>query len=275
MRPIDALLELFWRVAACCGDKVLVNDEEVCQWPLAAVRAMKSQKLIKKARPASSAICPGCEQECLMPVYSLGGTKANEPFIVCDKRSDTNRVVVPAERLFQWQCSAEMVCGFIAAGLGLRRASSQTAGTGLWEIGIAYGDKRSQMLCLKANGELALVAGDTSTPLADLSEFRDGKFLLDSAMIRRMVDSATTADPRYTPSNAKREARKLDTQEMYESWQKKYRQLKRSKPGRSDSWYAFQISKMDIAYGRNAETIRKNMKKLKKLGGIFTPKPIS
>jgi hypothetical protein len=145
--------------------------------------------------------------------------------------------------------------------LGLRRTSSQTAGTSLWEIGIAAGDKRSQMICLKANGELVLVAGDKSEPLADLVEYHDGKFLLDSAMIRRMVDSATMADPRYTPSNARREARKLDTQEMYESWRKKYRQLKRSKPGNSDNWYAIQISKMDIACRRNAETIRKKMKK--------------
>jgi hypothetical protein len=261
MRLIDALLELLGRLGACYSDKVLVNAEELRQWPAAAVKAMKSQKLIMKARPASSAICPGCERECVMPVYSPPGTGAKASFIVCDKRSDTNRVMVPAERLIQWQCCAEMVCEFVAAGLGLRRTSSQTAGTGLWEIGLAAGDKRSQMICLKANGELVLVAGDTSATLADLIEYRDGKFLLDSAMIRRMVDSATTADPRYTPSDVKREARKLDTQEMYESWRKKYRQLKRSKPGNSDNWYAFRISKMEIARGRNAETIRKKMKK--------------
>jgi hypothetical protein len=39
-------------------------------------------------------------------------------------------------------------------------------------------------------------------------------------MIRQLVDSATTADNRYTPTNARREVRKLDTQAMYESWQK-------------------------------------------------------
>jgi len=261
MKPIDALLELLGRLGAYNVDKVLVNDEELRQWPVEAVKAMKSQKLIRKARPASSAICPGCEQECLMPVYSPEGTGANASFIVCDKLSDTNRVVMPSERLIQWQSSVDMVCEFVADGLELRRTSGQTAGTGLWEIGMAYGDKRSQMICLKTNGGLALAAGNTSAPLGDLIEYRDGKFLLNSAMIRWMVDSATTADQRYTPSNARREARKLDTQEMYASWQKKYRQLKSSRPGKSDNWYAFQISKMDIARGRNAETIRKRMKK--------------
>jgi hypothetical protein len=261
MRPTDALVELLGRVGACKGDKVLVNDEELRQWPAPAVKAMKSQKLIARARSASTAVCPGCERECVMPVHSPTGAGAQASFIICDKRSDINRVMVPAGRLIQWQCSAEMLSEFVAAGLGLRRAGSQTARSGLWEIGIAAGDKRSQMICLKANGELTLVAGDTSKPLADLIEYRDGKFLLDSTMIRRMVDSATTADPRYTPGNARREARKLETQEMYESWRKKYRQLKRSKPGKSDRWYAFQIFKMDIADGRDIETIRKKMTK--------------
>ena len=126
---------------------------------------------------------------------------------------------------------------------------------------MATGDKRSQMLCLKVEGGLLLAAGDKSAPLADLLEYRDGKFLLDGAMIRRLVDSATTADHRYTPSNVKREARKLVTQAMHESWRRKYRQLKRSKPGKSDRWYALQIAKMDIADGRDTETIRKKMTK--------------
>ena len=261
MRPIDALFELLGRVGACNGDKVLVNDEELCQWPAVAIKAMKSQKLIMRARPASSVICPGCEYECVMPVYSPTGTGAKSPFIVCDKRSDTNRVMVPAEQLIQWQCSAEMVCEFVAAGLGLRRGSSIVAGSGLWEIGVVDGDKRSQMLCLKVNGELVLVAGNSSAPLADLMEYRDGKFLLDGVRIRRMVDFATTSDPRYTPSDVKREARKLNTQTRHEAWRKAYRDWQKKRPSMSDVWYSQQIAKMDIAHGCKAETIRKNMKK--------------
>lgn len=261
MKPIDALLELMGRVGACMGDKVLVSDEELRQWPLPAVKAMKSQKLIAKARPASTAVCPGCERECVMPVHFPTGAGAQASFIICDKRSDINRVMVPAGRLIQWQCSAALVCEFVAADLELRRAGSQNARSGLWEIGMATGDKRSQMICLKVEGGLLLAAGDRSAPLADLLEYRDGKFLLDGAIIRRLVDSATTADPRYTPSYVKREARKLVTQELHESWRRKYRQLKRSKPGKSDRWYALQISKMDIADGRDIETIRKKMTK--------------
>jgi hypothetical protein len=79
-------------------------------------------------------------------------------------------------------------------------------------------------------------------------------------MIRLQVDAATTADSRYTPTNARREASKLDTQAMYASWRKAYRGLKRSHPKMSDVWYSRQIAKLDIAEGRNAGTIKKNMK---------------
>jgi hypothetical protein len=76
-----------------------------------------------------------------------------------------------------------------------------------------------------------------------------------------LVDSATTADNRYTPSNAKREARRLDTQAMHKRWQKTYRALKRKNREKSDVWCSLQIAKTDNPQGRSAETIRKHMKK--------------
>ncbi len=212
MKPVDALIELLDRVGANQGAAVLVNDDELRQWPSEAVKAMKSQRLVTRARPAASAICPGCEQQCVMPVHTLPAAAGSQAsFIVCDKRSDINRVPVSAGRLIQWQCNADLVCGFIATSLGLRRSDRQTANADLWEIGVATGNKRSQMLCLQANGELTLVVGGNKVPLAELIEFRDGQYSLDGAMIRQMVDAATTADNRYTPSQAKREARKLAT----------------------------------------------------------------
>ncbi|HCC55385.1 MAG TPA: hypothetical protein DEQ20_10770 [Desulfobulbaceae bacterium] len=262
MTPQAALIELLGRLGANQGVAVLVNDDELRQWPSAAVKAMKSQKLIAKARPAPSALCPGCESECVMPVHTQpASTGAPVSFIVCDKRSDINRVPVPIERLTQWQCSVDAVCGFVAASLGLRRSDKQTTRADLWEIGIATGDKRSQMLCLQGNGVLILVAGNSKIPLAELIEYQDGGYSLDGAMIRQMVDAATTADNRYTPSEVKREARKLDTQARHASWQKKYRELKREKPGKTNSWYANKIAKSDIAIGCVVGTILRNMKK--------------
>jgi hypothetical protein len=242
---------------------VLINDDELSHWPSAAVAAMKTQHLLAKARPATSAICPGCELDCVMPVHALPaeGNRPARAFIVCDKRSDINRVALPLARLTQWRCNIDAVCGFVAASLALRRSDKRAASADLWEIGIATGDKRSQMLCLQANGALALVAGGNPLPLAELIEYRDGAYSLDGVMIWQLVDASATADNRYTPSNAKREARKLDTRAMYESWQKAYRHLhKKHTKNMSDVWYSQQIAKMEIANGRDASTIKKHMK---------------
>ena len=260
MTPINILLELLERLGACNGSAIPVSAEEFSQWTREAVKAMTAQKLIAKTRPATSVICPGCERSCVMPVHTLPTTDKPSSFIVCDKRSDINRVAVSSERLVQWQCNADLVSKFIASSLGLRRPTRRTDRAALWEIGMVFGDKRSQMLCLEASGIVTLVAGKNIVPLAEFIEFKDGIYVLNVAQVRRLVDAATTADNRHTPSNARREARKLDTQAMYERWRKEYRSLRKKRPSMSDVWYSRQIAKMDIARCRDSETIRKRMK---------------
>ena len=255
-----ALIELLGRVGARLGESVTVSTEELNQWPAAAVSALKSQGLLLKARPAKSVICDGCEQDCSMPVQTV--TRANgsvTSFVVCDKRSDTNRVPVPAARLALWRCDAQAVCGFIAASLGLQQTTVQPSEVGLLPIGMARGNKRTQMLCLRVHGHLALVVGTNAMPLADVIGIENGGFTLDHAVLHQMVDAATTADPRHTPSTAKREAGKLDTQARYASWQKAYKALRKKRPNESDVWYSQQIAKTPIAQGRDASTIKKHM----------------
>ena len=253
MTPQAALIELLARMGARHGAAVVVSTEELNEWPAAAVVALKSQSLLLKARPAQSVVCPGCEQECSMPVHTM--LRANAPttsFVVCDKRSDINRVAIPPARLAQWRCDAQMVCGFVAASLGLVQTTVQPSEAGLLPVGMARGTKRTQMLCLRVQGHMMLVVGADGLPLADVIRFDDGRFTLDLAAIRQMVDATTTADPRHTPSTAKREARKLETQAMYAAWQKEYRALRIRRLNKSDVWYSEQIAKSAVAQGRNA-----------------------
>ncbi len=261
MTSQTALVALLMRMDAQGGAAVLVNGEELAQWPPKAVAAMKLQKLLIKARPAISADCHGCERACVMPVHTVarpGGVAVS--FVVCDKRSDTNRVVIPNERLLQWRCDADAICGFVATSLGLRLSDQQAADAGVQPIGMARGDKRAQMLALRLQGGLALVAGSQAIPLADMVDFLDGIFVVDAAMVRQMVDAAPPADARHMPSTAKREARKLDTQAMYAGWQKAYRKLLKTNPGKSVVWYSQQIAKADKVHVRNASTVKKHMK---------------
>ena len=156
MTPEAALIELLARVGVLKGAAVLVSDEELTQWPAAAVAAMKSQGLLAKARPAASAICPGCERECSMPVHTVPDSSCGGAalFIVCDKRGDINRVPVSAARLTQWRCDAEAVRRFIAMCLGLRLSDQHRGDAGLLNVGIASGDKRRQMLSLSDRGRI-------------------------------------------------------------------------------------------------------------------------
>lgn len=261
MTPADTLIELLARVGTNDGATVSVSEHELKQWPDAAVAAMKRQGLLLKGPAGKSAVCPECEDACLMPVHVV--SRGDEPptaYIVCDTRSDVGRVEVSLDRLQQWQCSPEMICAFVAATIGLRQSDKRRpASADFLEIGIATGNKRSQMLCLQTGGELMLVAGGNALPLADLVAYHPGAYSLDSARVAQLVDAATTADNRYTPSNAKREARKVATQAMYKDWQKAYRALLKKHPNMSETWYAQQIAKLPVAKDRNAGTIKKNM----------------
>jgi len=258
MTPLDALVELVVRMGANRGAAVLVSDAELSRWPAEAVRQLKLQKLLVRASAAVSVVCPGCEQECTMPVHTIS---ARASFVVCDKRDDINRVPVAAELLRQWHCGVEAAGAFIAQSLELPTTSMRRADAGLWELGVVRGRKRSQMVCLRACEVMALVAGQNSLPLAELLRFDAEGYSVDGEVVRQMVDAATTGDARYTPSNARREARKLETQALYEGWRREYQALKKRRPGMSDVWYSQQIAKSDLASGRNAETIRKNMKR--------------
>ena len=131
------------------------------------------------------------------------------------------------------------------------------------------GKKRSQMVCLRADEQLELVAGQNTVPLAELVRFGADGYSVDGEAIRQLVDAATTGDSRYTPSNARREARKLETQALHESWRKEYRALKQRRPGMSDVWYSQQIAKTEIAQGRSAETHPQTHEAIKIVGRNF------
>ncbi len=244
MTPRDAFVDLLERVGARHGAAVLISEEEVRQWPADAVSAMKSYTLLTRARPATTVVCPGCEEDCVMPVQTMpAGPRGSAPFIVCDKRSDINRVALTSERVNQWKCDAAAIARFVARRLGLRRDGRRADRSGMLEIGLAAGDTRRQMLCLRTHEDVALMAGDATVPLAELVDFDRGDYAIEANAVRQLIDSTTTADPRYTPSTVRREARKLDTQDRYESWRAAYRTLTKRHPKMSDVWYARKIAR--------------------------------
>ena len=139
----DALVELLSRLYDL-DTEVLITEQELSSWPAEAVSAMKSQKLIVKARPAKSTVCPGCEKDCVMPVHTLSSfTGTNFSFIVCDKRSDINRVQISSKQLIQWRLDAAAVCNFVASSLELNRSTALQADKTILTIGMVRGKKNT------------------------------------------------------------------------------------------------------------------------------------
>jgi hypothetical protein len=262
MRPPEALADLLERLAARQGQPVNVNEEELAEWPVEVVHAMKAQKILVRTEPAKSAVCSGCEWQCTMEVHILPGRdrQSSSFFILCDKPPDMNRVAVPVARIRQWRCTLDTMRSFVAHNLGLQLSNSRAETTGLLEVGIEQGDKRRQMLCLSANREVNLVAGGSALPLVELVRWDAGRFLLDSSGVRQLLDSSNTGDSRYTPSVVGRDARKRETQERHWGWKEAYRTMKAERPGKTDGWYAKQIANSEAGQDCAPETIRKNMK---------------
>lgn len=190
MKPNAALIELLARVGAGRGMPVYFSSQELSQWPPKTVAAMKDQKLLEKSRPAESVICPGCERECFMPVHVIPvDGAASRAFVVCDKRSDINRVSVASGDLEQWQASGESVADCIARLLALTRSGAPAVGGGRWDVGTFKGAKQSSHLVLLAEGELKLMVSGHSVALADTLEVADDRISIDTRMLRRCADN--------------------------------------------------------------------------------------
>lgn len=168
---------------------------------------MKAHKLLMKARPAASVICPGCERRCVMPIQvpPMQGTTARA-FVVCDKRSDINRVDVPIEHLEQWQVSGHSVADLMADLMGLCRPLENDADIARWELGVFRGAKHSSHLLLLADGKLTLTLAGHATDVADVLTLEDGAFAIEKRTLNRQVDTPV-AGGGYIESALQRRAR--------------------------------------------------------------------
>ena len=119
MTPREALLDLVARVGARDGAAVRISETDVREWPAEAVSALKAHRVLVRARPATTVVCPGCEADCVMPVQTIpAGPRAAARFIVCDKRSDINRVALTAAHVDHWKCDGEALARFCRRATG-------------------------------------------------------------------------------------------------------------------------------------------------------------
>lgn len=193
MNQADVLPAVLDRLAAAAGEVALFSECELADWPAAELARLKAEGLLVKGPPADTLTCPGCEEDCTMPVEivtTAGG--AMRAFVVCDKRDDVARVAIARDLLEQWTCSPERVADVLARLLGVRRNGSDT-GALRWDVGVLKGTQNSAHVVLGIERELRLTIAGHSLPLADVLELGSTGLSLERRALLRCVDAPVAA----------------------------------------------------------------------------------
>ncbi len=261
MNDTQALAALINHVSA--SDKpVNIGWDEVAQWQDGLLKRFMKLGLLVKDVNAQSLECMGCEHRCFMDVLLAEDSK--RAFIVCDHpdvQDQMGRIQVPLERLQQWQASAKQFSGVVARLLGLDVKPVYNKESACYKLGMLQSDKGRRWAILYTQ-PLRLVINGYTVPVIDLLYFNDNELAIDMLRIKSLLDlAAIDTGKAYTPNISKQETRKLATQAMRQNWRDEYQSLQLTHPNKTDDWYSMLISKLPIANGRSAETIRKDMKK--------------
>lgn len=121
MTPQAVLAEMLHRLRAKQDAAVYIGRRELSDWPADAVKALKSARLLVKARPASRLVCPGCERQCDKPVelHPAEGARPARAYIICDEPEDIGRIHMDLADLEQWRVSGEASPAAVAQALGV------------------------------------------------------------------------------------------------------------------------------------------------------------
>ena len=213
MTPEAVLIELLGRLAALHGKMVLINTDELTQWPADIVEELKKHNLIRKTRPATSLVCTECEEECVRPVHTITESHGDPAlFLVCEKRDDINRVPISINRLEQWQTSGTLVAELLSDLLELRRPATDNATEGRWEIGMLKGKKHSSHLILLAGDSLTLSLAGHSIALADVLTLEDDHFKIAKKSLIHLVDNPVSGAGDVESAEQRRERLKKRVQ---------------------------------------------------------------
>ena len=262
----DVLLHILDGMSAT-GDSYIVSWDSTQQWPANALNALQENGILSATTRAESIECKGCCKRCFMDVQKVPSKdkKPARAFVVCDDpemQDQMGIIKVAPERLQQWKVTALSLANVVAGLLAIESKAEDRHGHANIRIGMIKGKSGRRWLSLNKS-PLALETNDHQLPLAEVLFFENDTLTIDRNQIMSLGDTGRgNRAKKYTPSIDKRENRKRKTEAMYQDWREAYLKLRQEHPDtarHSDNWIAKKIAKMDIAQGRDSETIRKNM----------------
>lgn len=251
--------EILTRLSAI-GDSLSLDFDEVQQWPSGLLNTLEQARFLVKDVRAQSLECDGCEYGCFMPVIFT--EDATRSFIVCDhpeQQEHMGRIAVDLARLNQWQLTTKQVASVVARLLGFDTEPQYQKESAGYTLGMLKGKKGRRAAVLALN-PLSVIINHRSMLVNELLYLEGGQLFIDILRINDALKANPPNSKPYTSNTDKQQAKKLTTQAMYLDWQDQYKKLKRENPKKSDVRISVQISKMDIAKGREPEAIRRKMK---------------
>lgn len=209
MTATEALGELIARLGASPGRALAFSAADLQRWPADAVSAFKTQGVFRPGKPGDTAVCPGCERACVMPVQQRQRAGAMAAFVVCDRRDDIGRVSVAPVLLERWRVDAHTLADALAGLLGAGACHPVPGEASAFRLGVVVGaaDKATVHLRFGNQGDACLEVAGHSLELTSVLGIRAGKLALDTLHLGRCADTPASGAALVAETPAQRTAR--------------------------------------------------------------------
>ena len=164
--------------------------EQVREWPEGAVQIFQDAGWIKFTASAKSVVCPGCEENCFMPVH-VSPAMQGQPvraYVACDRRDDMGRIPIPSEMLQQWQITPYQLACWIHKTLGLKGQPKQNPKAMTIRIGTLQGRKVLGDLYLGTTPPISFQASENSIPFGEVTYMKRQQPSIEVLALKRLVD---------------------------------------------------------------------------------------
>lgn len=200
MTPAAALAELLARLGAAPEAAVVLSGIELGQWPAGAVAALKAMAVLRPGAPGSTAVCPGCERACVMPVHRPLHQSVHQPlpsgrrvvsFIVCDRRDDIGRVPLESGHLERWRVDGRTLGDALAVLLGGSECQPGRDGATILRVGAVSGRANKAVVQMRFDGQgqvMLDVAGHT-VELGLVLGLAGNRLVLDTRQLARYANT--------------------------------------------------------------------------------------